>query len=108
MQKSEVKKDTHVVLKIEDLVDCLTEEQHLMLQDIIETIKSHKEKHGEPTTNEYIIVNKDEPYADLILEMVLMMEGFGESLSAMGKNVQRMSNDIDKHENSVEHKGFTM
>ena len=65
------KKDTHIVLKMDDVRKYLSDEQIYELNIISQTIQNGREKDGKNKCNEYYICNVDEPYSDKVLDVIL-------------------------------------
>lgn len=66
-----MKKNTHTVLKNEDIDKYLNTEQKENLADILQTIAKGRDKDGKKMFNEYYVCNTDEPYADKVLDAIL-------------------------------------
>jgi hypothetical protein len=60
----------HLVLKWADLNASLTEEEKIWLEVIIHKNQLYRISQGKNSTNKYIVVNCDEPYAEQILNIV--------------------------------------
>ena len=71
---SEMKTNTHIVIKREDVFKYLTDSQIEDLDIVLNTIADGREKDGKKTDNSYYICNTDEPYADEVLEVILKAE----------------------------------
>lgn len=69
-----MKKNTHTVLKNEDIDKYLNTEQTNNLVDILQTIARGRDKDGKKMFNEYYVCNTDEPYADKVLNVILRGE----------------------------------
>ena len=69
-----MKKNTHTVLKNEDIDKYLSTEQTNSLIDILQTIASGRDKDGKKIFNEYYVCNTDEPYAEEVLNVILKNE----------------------------------
>ncbi|MBO7715265.1 MAG: hypothetical protein J6S85_16980 [Methanobrevibacter sp.] len=65
------KKDTHIVLKMDDIRKYLSDEQICELNNISQTIQNGREKDGKNKCNEYYICNVDEPYSDKVFDIIL-------------------------------------
>ena len=65
------KKDTHIVLKMDDVRKYLSDEQIYELNNISQIIQNGREKDGKNKCNEYYICNVDEPYSDKVLDVIL-------------------------------------
>ncbi len=64
------KKGTHIVLKNEDTFNCLNVFENVVLCEILKKVSSYRELKGKNPFPEYYIVNVDEPYANLVLEVI--------------------------------------
>lgn len=69
-----MKKNTHTVLKNNDIDKYLNTEQKKNLDDILQTIASGRDKDGKKIFNEYYVCNTDEPYADKVIDVILRGE----------------------------------
>ena len=69
--------NTHIVIKREDIFKYLTDNQIKNLDDVLNTIADGRKKDGKKPVNSYYICNKDEPYADEVLEVILKAESEG-------------------------------
>ena len=70
----ERKANTHIVIKREDILKYLTDEQIKYLNAVLNTIADGRKKDGKKTDNSYYICNTDESYADEVLEVILKGE----------------------------------
>ena len=70
-----MKANTHIVIKREDIIKYLTDNQIKYLDAILNTIADGRKKDGKNSDNSYYICNTDEPYADEVLEVILKAEG---------------------------------
>lgn len=70
MKKFEVKKGTHIVLKVDDIKKYLNESQQGTLNSFIKTINNGRvnDKKG---LNDYYVCNTKEPYADEVYEVII-------------------------------------
>ncbi|MCR4849792.1 MAG: hypothetical protein K5870_00900 [Lachnospiraceae bacterium] len=69
-----MKTNTHIVIKREDILKYLTDNQIKYLDAVLNTITDGRKKDGKKTDNSYYICNTDEPYADEVLEVILKAE----------------------------------
>lgn len=76
---SELRNNTHFVLKMEDIRKFLTIQQLKELDSIIRTIEAGRRLEGKSATNTYHVCNLDEPYSDEVLQSILN----GESKKAL-------------------------
>ena len=65
------KKDTHIVLKMDDIRKYLSDEQICELNNISQTIQNGREKDGKNKCNESYICNVVEPYSDKVFDIIL-------------------------------------
>lgn len=70
-----MKANTHIVIKREDVLKYLTDNQIKYLDAVLTTIAGGRKKDGKKPNNSYYICNTDEPYADEVLEVILKAEG---------------------------------
>lgn len=68
-----MKTNTHIVIKREDILKYLTDNQIKYLDAVLNTIADGRKKDGK-TENSYYICNTDEPYANEVLEIILKAE----------------------------------
>jgi hypothetical protein len=73
-EKQEIKTNTHIVIKREDILKYLTDNQIKYLDAVLNTIADGRKKDGKKTNNSYYICNTDEPYANEVLEVILKAE----------------------------------
>lgn len=66
-----IKKNTHIVLKKDDIDNYLNQEEICWLDKIMTSIQMTRKEEGKPLNNQYYICNKDEPYADTVLQVIL-------------------------------------
>lgn len=72
MKPFEIKDDTHIVLKVED-VEQLSAQDQFNLHMIIENVKKLRTSQGKKI-NAYYVVNRDEQYAGKILDVIKQNE----------------------------------
>ena len=70
MKKFEIKKGTHIVLKVDDIKKYLNDSQQGALSSFIKTINNGRvnDKKG---LNDYYVCNVKEPYADKVYEIII-------------------------------------
>ncbi len=66
----EIKKNTHIVCKDDDAREYLTVTEYEILKKLLHKVKCAKFA-AKGVVSEYLIVNKDEPYADKIQQDIL-------------------------------------
>lgn len=71
---AEIKKSSHTVIKHEDLNKYLTGFEVGCLHHCLIQIYNGRIKDGKQGDNEYYICNKDEPYAQKVLDVILQGE----------------------------------
>ena len=62
---------THIVLKREDVFKYLEEPEQVALDVMMEKIMRGREEDGKKRLNSYYVVNKDEPYAEVVHGVIL-------------------------------------
>ncbi len=72
-----MKTNNHIVIKREDILKYLTDNQIKYLDAVLNNIADGRKKDGKKTDNSYYICNTDEPYADEVLEIILKAESEG-------------------------------
>lgn len=70
MSTVEIKENTHFIIKRDDL-KYLTDEEKFSLYSYLLKIKRGRIKDGKIGENSYSICNRDEPYHDLVLSIIL-------------------------------------
>jgi len=70
VKKAELKLNTHIVIKREDLDKYLNPAQVGALMDMLSRINEKREESGKKV-NDYYVVNTDEPYAQKVLDLIL-------------------------------------
>ena len=70
MKKFEVKEGTHVVLKISDIYGALTEKEQEKFFEFVNKVADHRELCEKEKYPKYYVVNVDESYSDLVLEVI--------------------------------------
>lgn len=73
MPKEFKKEDKYLVLKWADIDSCLTEFQQEELGVICRVVNTKRAMRGKKR-NSYIVVNKDEPYAEVVWKLVEINE----------------------------------
>lgn len=69
MRKFEVKENTHIVIKVEDVANYLDKYEKAFLEHILNKLQ-HQRQQNNKKLNSYLIVNTDEPYANEIREVI--------------------------------------
>lgn len=69
-----MKKNTHVVIKIEDIEKYLTREEIGYLNAFLIQIQQGRQKDGKKPINDYYICNTDEPYSEEVYSVILRGE----------------------------------
>lgn len=73
-ENKEMKTNTHIVIKRDDIFKYLTDNQINYLDAILNTIADGRKKDGKNPYNSYYICNTDEPYANEVLEVIFKAE----------------------------------
>jgi len=68
---AEVKRNTHIVIKRDDVTEFLSEEERSTLDKLVYEIKVRRLHKLKPPHNEYIVCNWNEPYAQKVLDVIL-------------------------------------
>lgn len=71
MAKPELK---YLIIKVADALDYLNEAEIGQLEHILGTISKGREKDGKNPDNEYLVVNRDEKYADQVWDIIVQNE----------------------------------
>jgi hypothetical protein len=67
----------HIVIKIEDLTRINSMFKIAMLKNDLDDIAESRKAEGKEPTNEYIVVNTDEPYIEEIIEVLKKHNAWG-------------------------------
>ena len=70
MGKIEEKKNTHIVIKREDVMTLITADEALTFANILQKIEDKRYELGRKIRQSYYVVNKDEPYSDAIFGVI--------------------------------------
>lgn len=73
-----VKEDTHIVIKRDDAMKYLTQDEVRTLSRLLHTIADGRLHDGKKPTNRYYICNSDEPYATEVRDTILKGEAVKE------------------------------
>lgn len=65
------KVNTHVVIKREDILKYLEESEQIALEEMINKIIRGRAKDNKKPINNYYVVNKDEPYAEVVHGIII-------------------------------------
>lgn len=71
---ADIKNDIYLVLKNDEIIKYLDEDCKAHLDTITGAIASGRQRDGKKPYNGYHVVNKDEPYADKVLQVILQGE----------------------------------
>ena len=71
---------THIVLKREDIFKYLEEPEQVALDVMMEKIMCGREEDGKKRLNSYYVVNKDEPYAEVVHGVIMGGEAVKEQM----------------------------
>lgn len=80
------KENTHVVIKREDILKYLEEPEQIALGEMINKIIRGRAKDHKKPINNYYVVNKDEPYAEVVHGVILGGEVVKEGCSCEDEN----------------------
>ena len=69
--KVNLKENTHIVIKREDVLKYLTEVEQVALENILNIISKERHNDGKPAFNSYYICNTDEPYAEVVYGVII-------------------------------------
>ena len=70
---------THIVFKREDVFKYLEESEQVALDVMMKKIMRGREEDGKKRLNSYYVVNKDEPYAEVVHGVIMGGEAVKES-----------------------------
>lgn len=73
-----VKEDTHIVIKRDDAMKYLTQDEVTTLSRLLDTIADGRLDDGKNPSNRYYICNSDEPYATEVRDTILKGEAVKE------------------------------
>ena len=93
-----MKTNTHIVIKREDILKYLTDNQIKYLDAVLNTIADGRKKDGKKTDNSYYICNTDEPYADDVLAVILNAESKAELEAILPKGNKYRIEDTRPYE----------
>lgn len=80
----ERKNNTHIIVKLDDAENYLTVAEKVRLQNILRRIEDGRRADNKEFRNQYLIVNMDEPYAEGVLQLILL----GEERKAFCENIK--------------------
>lgn len=63
--------DKFVVIKKEDVMKYLNEQEQVLIGDILTKISKCREENGRKPMNHYYVVNIDEPYAEVVKRIII-------------------------------------
>lgn len=75
------KENTHVVIKREDILKYLEETEQITLDEMLNKIIRGRAKDNKKPINNYYVVNKDEPYAEVVHGIIVGGEAVKEGYS---------------------------
>ena len=88
------KANTHVVIKREDILKYLEEPEQIALEEMLNKITRGRAKDNKKPTNNYYVVNKDEPYAEVVHGIIIGGEAVKEQ-SLSDKKERLVTSDED-------------
>lgn len=68
------KVDTHIIIKREDIAKYLNKSEQIALENILNKIIRGRTNDNTKPVNKYYIVNKDEPYAEIVHNIIINRE----------------------------------
>jgi predicted RNA-binding protein len=71
MSYFELKENTHIVIKREDVLTLVTSEEAVQLANILQKIEEKRLEQGRKIKQSYYVINQDEPYARQILNVIM-------------------------------------
>ncbi len=90
--------DKFIVIKQEDADKYLNEKGKEALHGILETIADGRSMDNKKSCKEYLVVNKDEEYADLVNKLILKEVSAREILETIARNCVAWDTSKDKTE----------
>lgn len=69
-QNNEVMYAKFIVLKVEDLEECLTDEQIESMKGILDCVRTSRLESGRNPEPTYYVINTDEHYADKVKQII--------------------------------------
>ncbi len=98
-QEFKVKDGSHIVIKSEDVIRALDSQGLRTLTRLLKKIADHRKRNGKEGTPGYYVVNRDEPYADAVLEIIKLGELHGKlnihMVTAMDRHLEWLSNPAE-------------
>lgn len=79
------KVNTHVVIKREDILKYLEEPEQIALEEMLNKITRGRAKDNKKPINNYYVVNKDEPYAEVVHGIIIGGEAVKEQSLSVKK-----------------------
>lgn len=70
MSDFKIKKNSHIIIKIQDTLDYCTGKQRDNLLDVMASVIVGRRKDNKIEENEYFICNTDEPYAQEVFDVI--------------------------------------
>lgn len=80
------KENTHVVVKREDILKYLEEPEQIALEEMLNKIIRGRAKDHKKPINNYYVVNKDEPYAEVVHGIIIGGEAVKADYSSEDEN----------------------
>lgn len=71
MENFEERNDTHIVIKKEDVLKYLEEPEQIALEEMLYRISRSRTEDNKNPFNKYYVVNKDEPYAEVVHGVIM-------------------------------------
>lgn len=97
--------NTHIVIKREDALKYLTEIEYSVLEMILNTISEGRKKDEKKPFNSYYICNTDEPYSEVVRNIIINGESAKEcrlvELRNIMDNSEELSSATDRYLHSL-------
>lgn len=90
-------KQKFIVIKLEDADKYLPNHDRIDLKHILRQINEGRAKEGKKD-NEYLVVNKDEPYAELVEKLILKEVSARDIIETIARNCTAWDTSKDKKE----------
>jgi hypothetical protein len=70
MNEFTAKENTHIVIKHDDVLTMLTSDEAVALGYILDKIENTRYEQGKKIQQSYYVVNRDEPYAQEVFDVI--------------------------------------
>lgn len=96
------KDNTHIVIKIEDVLKYLEDPEQTALEEMIAKIKRGRENDHKRPVNHYYVCNTDEPYAEVVHGVIMGGESVKNgTVSCSATNDNRFNNDNNPNKSNT-------